>query len=49
MAIEIRKIVDKLDHMQADLEFIKKHLVDLDLVLTDEDIESLEAAESDLK
>lgn len=45
-----------LDQIHNDLEFIKQkistieeHMTDLDLVMTDEDIESLEKAEKDLK
>lgn len=49
MAIEAQQILEKLNHMQLDLNYIKKHLVDLDLVLTDDDRESLQLAEEDFR
>ena len=48
MAIAMEQVLEKLDHVQLDLEYIKKHLSDLDLVLTDEDVEALQRAETDL-
>ncbi|MFH1276073.1 MAG: hypothetical protein ABIH82_03100 [Candidatus Woesearchaeota archaeon] len=48
MVIESKQIVEKLEHIQLDLNFIKKHLSDLDLVMTDDDIDSLKEAEEDL-
>ena len=39
----------KLDHTQSDLHFIKKHITDVNIVLTDDDVEALEAAEKDFK
>ena len=49
MVTEIKQIVEKLDSLQSDVTYIKKHLVDVDSVLTDDDIEALEEAEKDLK
>lgn len=49
MESEIKHIVDKLNHMQTDIDFIKKRIVDLDNVLTEDDINSLDQAEKDLK
>ena len=49
MAVEIKQIVERLDHLKSDIEYIKKHLVDIDSVLTDDDVEALEEAEKDLK
>ena len=49
MVTEIKQIVEKLDNLQSDIAYIKKHLVDVDSVLTDDDIEALEEAEKDLK
>ena len=43
------EIVQKLDHIQSDLHFIKKHLTDVDVVLTDDDVEALQTAEKDFK
>ena len=41
--------MSKLEHIESDLSFIKKHLHDVDLVLTDDDVEALQEAEADLK
>ena len=49
MATEAKEILDKLEIIKSDLDYIKNHMVDVDLVLTDDDIEALEEAESDLK
>jgi len=49
MAVEIKQIVERLDHLKSDIDYIKKHLVDIDSVLTDDDVEALEEAEKDLK
>jgi len=49
MATEAKEILNKLELIKADLDYIKKHMVDVDLVLTDDDLEALEEAESDLK
>ncbi len=48
MPIEIKKIMDKLDHIQSDIDFLKGHLSDVDLVLTDDDSLALRQAEDDL-
>ena len=49
MATEMKQIVEKLDNLQSDITYIKKHLADVDSVLTDDDREALEEAEKDLK
>ena len=49
MATEAKEILEKLDTIKADLDYIKKHMVDVDLFLTDDDLEALEEAENDLK
>ena len=49
MATEAKEILDKLEIIKSDLDYIKHHMVDVDLVLTDDDIEALEEAEKDLK
>ena len=49
MVAEAQQILQKLDNIQSELDYIKEHLVDADLVLTDEDTESLIEAEKDLK
>jgi hypothetical protein len=43
------KILRKLDKIESELDYIKKHMVDVDLILTDNDLESIEDAERDLK
>ncbi len=42
-------IMEKLNHIQSDLNFIKEHLADVDLVMTDDDINAIYEAEEDLK
>lgn len=49
MATDVQELIEKLDHMQIDLAFIKKRLVDVDLVLTSDDLDALQQAEEDLK
>lgn len=49
MKTEIQQIVNKLDTIKGDLDYIKKHLVDVDAVLTDDDIEALREADEDFK
>lgn len=48
MAPELQQIMNKLAHIELDLGYIKKHLSDMDLVLTDDDMEALQQAEKDL-
>lgn len=49
MATQVQAIIEKLNHIQTDLNFIKSHLTDVDLVLTDDDLDALHQAERDLK
>ena len=49
MAIDVKQLSDKLDNIQSDLAYIKKHIVDFDIVMTEDDIESLKEAKADLK
>ncbi len=49
MATETKQILDRLEAIKSDLDYIKKHMADVDFVLTDEDIESLKEAENDFK
>ena len=44
-----KQILEKLDEIKSELDYIKRHMKDMDIVLTDEDIESLKEAEKDLK
>ncbi|HLG23918.1 MAG TPA: hypothetical protein VI564_03240 [Candidatus Nanoarchaeia archaeon] len=49
MAGDNKQIMDKLDAIQSDLDYLKKHISELDSVLTDDDVQALEEAEKDLK
>ena len=49
MASETKQILEKLEAIKLELDYIKKHMADMDTVLTDDDIESLKEAEKDLK
>ena len=49
MGAEAQQIMDKLNHIQSDLDFIKTHITDIDLVLTNDDKEALEAAEREFQ
>ncbi len=42
-------ILSELKAIRQDLNYLKKRVVDMDTLLTDDDIESLQAAEKDLK
>ena len=49
MATQMREIISKLEHMEEDIQFIKNRISDLDLVLSDEDVDAIKQAEEDLK
>ncbi len=49
MTTEVQRIIEKLNSISSDLDYIKKHVVDVDLVLTEEDLDSLDQAEKDFK
>ena len=42
------EIMTELKEIRKDLDYIKKHLADSDLVLTDDDIESIREADKNL-
>ncbi len=44
-----KELITELKAIRDDLDYIKKRVVDLDIVLTDDDTESLHDAEKDLK
>jgi hypothetical protein len=46
---ETKEILKELKGIRSDLNFIKTHLKNSDVLLTDDDIESLHEAEKDLK
>ena len=47
MTQQVQEIIEKLDHIQLDLDFIKGHIADVDLVLTDDDVDALHEAEKE--
>ncbi len=49
MTNDTKHIIQELKGIRQDLEYIKSHVIDIDLVLTDDDIESIRTAEEDLK
>ena len=49
MTTESKEILDELKAIRIDLDYLKAHLIDMDLVLTDDDLESIKEAEKDLK
>ena len=49
MTIETQQIIKKLDNIQSELAYLKKHMVDIDFVLTEDDELALRQAEIDLK
>ena len=44
-----KQILKELKEIRADIDFIKNHMKDVDVLLTDDDIESIKEAEKDLK
>ena len=42
-------ILEELKEIKADLKYLKKHIVDVDLVMTDDNIEAIREAEEDVK
>ena len=42
-----KEILKELKAIREDLDYLKKRVVDVDLVLTEDDIQSLEEAEKD--
>ncbi len=49
MISETKLILEELKEIKEDLAYLKGHLIDVDMVLTDEDLESIQNAEEDLK
>lgn len=49
MADQNKQILEKLSEIKTELDYIKDHLVDVDAVLTEDDLGALKDAESDLK
>ena len=49
MVSETKVIIERLDEIKSELDYIKRRIADVDSVLTDEDIEALGEAEEDYK
>lgn len=49
MTNETKQILKELKGIRSDLDYIKSHIKDVDILLTDDDIESIREAEKDLK
>ena len=49
MASNTQLILEELKEIKEDVEFIKKHIADVDVVMTDDDLESIKEAEKELK
>ena len=49
MTKETEQILKELKGIKADITFIKTHIRKVDVILTDDDVESLKEAERDLK
>lgn len=49
MTDENKQILKELREMRADIDYIKRHVIDADIILTSDDLESLEEAEKDFK
>ncbi|MBI4450787.1 hypothetical protein HY642_02315 [Candidatus Woesearchaeota archaeon] len=49
MTAELAQVLEKLDEIKIELDFIKHRVVDVDVILTDDDVAALEEAEIDLE
>ena len=49
MATETKQMLEELRAIRSDLDYIKEHIIDGDVILTDDDRESMKAAEKDLR
>ncbi|MBI4043677.1 MAG: hypothetical protein HY393_02640 [Candidatus Diapherotrites archaeon] len=49
MEAETKAILKELRTIRSDLDYIKSHLADSDMLLTDDDVESIKEAEKELK
>ncbi len=49
MTTETKLILEKLDAIKSELDYIKGHITDVDAVVTTDDIEALRAADDDYK
>lgn len=49
MASETEQILEELKNIRSGIDYIKTHLTDADVLMTDDDWESIRQAETDLK
>ena len=49
MTNEIKQVMEKLDTIKSELDFIKKHMIDADTILTSREEERLEESLEDFK
>jgi len=49
MTNDTKQILEKLDDIKSELDYIKAHITDVDTILTDDDAESLKQAEREHK
>jgi len=49
MATETKQILEEIKAIRMDLKYLRRHISDFDLVLTDDDMASLKDAEKDLR
>ena len=46
---ETKQIMDKLDEIKSELDYINEHMVDIDSILTKDDKEALAKSQEELK
>ncbi len=49
MSSELKQVLEKLEVIQSDLDYLKGHFKDVDMIMTDDDLSSVKEAEKDLK
>lgn len=49
MTDDSKQILKELKEIRTDIDYIKERMIDTDMLLTDDDIESIKEAERDLK
>jgi len=49
MVNEMKQIMEKLDDIKSEFDYIKGHIVDVDTVMTDDDLQSIKQAEKEFK
>lgn len=49
MANEMKQVMEKLDDIKLELDYIKGRIADVDVVMTDDDLQALRQAEKEFK